>query len=240
MSGMARKVFVLIALKRKRMKSMESSITKGRRAKERYLNGILFKEWKRQAIRENPGREWHTRRLDGLKIINQEPSKWTHHPECSLPLRFTFTFDNQEPYNRQTAIVTVRPSYQVGEVAYIKEAIHRFNVKYASYSSDYTPVMFLQSTNRFHWRWKRGKLSPLFLPYNAARDFAQVTGVGVERLTLPLTPEELEREGGERALEILGQYDGKWVWVYSFKLIEGRIEWQVKSPGIKGGEVRAR
>jgi len=137
------------------------------------MKGILFKSDTIQAIVD--GRKTQTRRLGGLKEINRTSDIW----ECLNPTaRQLVTF-----YNEGTAFCTrVKPRYQVGETVYIKEAIHRFNVEYASYSLDFAPVMFMQSANRFHWRWARDKLSPRSLPREAARYFIMITDVGVERL----------------------------------------------------------
>ena len=64
------------------------------------------------------------------------------------------------------------------------------------------------------------KRSPLFLPEKFARYFIKITGVRAENFLLPLiAPEELEREGGELALDMLAKISGKWVWRYEFKPI---------------------
>ena len=151
------------------------------------LKGILFKPWKAKAISESsPDREWQTRRLDHLKEINQEPDKWRYCKVANIPSGFLFENNGQ--------FKTIQPHYQVGETVYIKEAIHRFNVEYASYDLDFTPVMFLQSANRFHWRWTRDKLSPMFLPHEAARYFIKITDVRAERLQ-GITEEDAIAEG---------------------------------------------
>lgn len=133
--------------------------------------------------------------------------------------------------------VLTRPRYQVGETVYIKEAIHRFNQKYASYDSDFTPVMFLLSANRFHWRWARDKLSPMFLPREAARYFIRVKDVRAERLQ-DIADEDAQKEGVTRPPNYsltpyyrewfkwlwnnINKYpyrweDNPWVWKYSFE-----------------------
>ena len=87
--------------------------------------------------------------------------------------------------------------YRIGEIIYIKEAIHRFNFEYASYDLDFTPVMFLRTANRFHWRWTKDKLPAMFQPYEAARYFIKITDVRAERLQ-EITEQDAEEEGVTR------------------------------------------
>jgi len=47
------------------------------------------------------------------------------------------------------------------------------------------------------------------------------TDVRAERLHLPLSPEELELEAGERALEILSKLDQMWLWRYEYRMVRG-------------------
>ena len=134
------------------------------------MKGILFNSDNIQAIVE--GRKTQARR-----VIKPQPVCYI--PESNINGMFMFGLETN--YNSDAPFL-MKPRYQVGETVYIKEAIHRFNVEYASYSLDFAPVMFMQSANRFHWRWARDKLSPRSLPREAARYFIMITDVGVERL----------------------------------------------------------
>ncbi len=93
--------------------------------------------------------------------------------------------------------------YQPGEGVYLKEAWCE------SYCGE--PICYKLDGKespgpKGFWR------SPMILKAVNARHFLKVTGVRAERLSLPLSPEELKLEGGEPALEYLKDYEGKWLW----------------------------
>ncbi len=111
------------------------------------MKGILFKPQKIKAITDSsPDKEWQTRR-----VIKPQPERGVI-AKCPGD---DISFSNFEMYldYRKTGWIpigkTIKPRDHAGETVYIKEAIHRFNVEDASYDSDFTPVMFLQSANRF-------------------------------------------------------------------------------------------
>ena len=86
------------------------------------MKGILFKPESIQAIIE--GRKTQTRRLGGLKEINQEPDIW----ECQmLPIgvlarQKRIIYGGGKSYYVQYP--NIKPRYQVGETVYIKEAYY--------------------------------------------------------------------------------------------------------------------
>ncbi len=84
------------------------------------MKGILFLDWKRKAILANPDREWQTRRLGGLKEINQEPDKWEFlGKNISISDdKLCFVFGR----NDSSQMRGIKPRYHAGEVVYIKEA----------------------------------------------------------------------------------------------------------------------
>ena len=172
------------------------------------MRGILFKPELIKAIAE--GRKTQTRRLHGLKEINQEPDKWKYHPEMSIPAQgqFTFCYDNQERYNRQTATLTIKSRYQVGEVVFVKEALSRkrsdvfMPASYITYALDFTPVSAINPNEKHPefgrptWIWQKDKLSPLFMPEWAARYHIQLTGVDAQRVQ-EITHGDAIAEGAE-------------------------------------------
>lgn len=192
------------------------------------MKGILFKPDMIKAIVD--GRKTQTRRLSGLKEINREPDRWELLGAPSdVLLYFRFVHINGK-------VMDIRPRYQVGEVVYLKEGIHRFSIEYASYSLDSTPVMCLLTASRFLWRWQRDTLSPMFLPQEAARHHIQITGVGLGRLR-EITEADVIAEGIEDigAGDLRGMYavlwdsinpkfpwdSNPWCWRYEFKKVEG-------------------
>ncbi len=72
-------------------------------------------------------------------------------------------------------------------------------------------------TDRTQMGWH--KRPSIFMPRWASRTTLEITEVRVEFFRVDnLSPQELEREGGNDALFILKElYEGKWVWVLSFK-----------------------
>ena len=140
------------------------------------MKGISFKPWKHKAIRDNPDREWQTRRMDGLKEINKEPDAW-----CISGYKDgAWGFGNL--HCEDDVIIKLR--YQVGDVVYIKEQIYLWkgNDNYTRYSFDGKMVYDSNSLKPLIWRWKKKFLSPMFLPEEAARDFIKFTGIGLGRL----------------------------------------------------------
>jgi len=207
------------------------------------MKGILFKPWKIKAIAESsPDREWQTRRLTGLKEINEHPDEWIlkalfsngqywfQHPSCERD-RYLY---NDYP----------KPNYQVGEVVYIKETLFRHPyLDEAGYVLDKIPVFINQTIGDcLKWRWPKDILSAMFMPQEAARDFIKITGVRAERVQ-DITPSDVTNEGlgwdentlsipndSQMEQDLIRQYallwdsinpkypfkSNPWDWVYSF------------------------
>jgi len=147
------------------------------------MNGILFKDWKIQAIRDNPDREWQTRRLSGLKEINIEPEKWQivmvgGQAHCWGMIKEDFT--------------VVKPRYRVGEIVYIKEAHyaygewHKEEIGWVFHREEDMAVNFDSAIWEHALKGHAGRgwfrRSPLFLPEKDARDFVKIKSVRPERL----------------------------------------------------------
>jgi hypothetical protein len=176
------------------------------------MKGILFtQEMITDIVREvNP--KIVTRRLGGLKYINEQPNYWRldvlldNDVACFLPK------GSRDPIN----LVFIKPRYHAGEVVYIKEAwavAKEFDSLSPTMLSPDTDVWFKNELGGdFVGRWR----SPLHLRADFARYFIKILDVRPERLRLPLAVKELEREGGEPALIMLQKIDGKWVFRYEF------------------------
>jgi len=179
------------------------------------MKGILFKPDMIKAIAE--GRKTVTRRVIKPTVDYQNCVRW----KIDLPIAtgaFIFTAKDGTTAN-------ISPRYRVGEVVYIKEA-HRY------LQNDGDPYDFgvqYKSDSQVKWWRDNGNImeypmdekwrSPLFLKELFARYFIKIAGVRVENFFLAiLTPEELELEGGEQALDMLARISHKWVWRYEFAL----------------------
>lgn len=201
------------------------------------MKGILFRPDMIKAIVE--GRKTQTRRLDGLKEINQEPDSWelSGFNKGGLPDFGVFHFWSIN--NKELPVVTAKPRYRVGEVVYIKEA-WAVNPTYDDLKPSEIPSpAFVTYLNDRHNVVLVGRnRSPLFMPEWAARHFIQITGVRSERLN-QITEEDAIAEGilpeespfdAPPAMRYATLWDSlnpkvKWetnpfVWVYSFKKVE--------------------
>jgi len=150
------------------------------------MKGILFKPeiWQAKLrVLEEYG-EAVTRRVIKPQLVSHGDGWWSHQVG-----KVTTSFQEGE----QTPEMIALAPYQVGETVYIKEKIWRIG-EYAIYYSDSKPVMFVQSANRLKWRWQRQYLSPIHLPYEAARYFVLIEDVRAERLQM-ITEEDAIAEG---------------------------------------------
>jgi len=176
------------------------------------MKGILFKPDMIKAIREN--RKTVTRRLAGLKEINQEPGKWelSGFNEGGKLDFGVVRFWRKDDINIPALVV--KPRYQVGETVYIKEAHYRFGHWQATggvtengrteyeFVAETEEVRYLENPpdsfligpygyfNGTAW-YKR---SPLFMPAWAARYFLKITDVRAEKLC-GITEEDAIAEG---------------------------------------------
>jgi len=182
------------------------------------MKGILFKPWKIKAIADDPDREWQTRRLSGLKVINENPDNWRFvYKELG-----TFYF---EPLDKHCIAVMCKLRYQVGETVYIKEAWwtppHNRNESHNQNIVSYRAIIVEnageEAAQRNRW------LSPLFMPQWAARYFIKILSVTPQRLQ-EITEEDAEAEGfagyniGQIYLRETGNYPvfalGVFVWAW--------------------------
>ncbi len=206
------------------------------------MKGILMTPDNHRAIRD--GRKTVTRRLDGLKEINQEPGKWIavrQDQMVGIPLD-TFIFHNKETSEPEY----IKPRYQVGETVYIKEAYTFYyclggqaNIRYKLDKE----VVWVEKPSDKPMP-KKGYHSPLMMPAWTARDFIQITDVRGERVQ-EITEDDAIAEGIQRS-EKTGRFlpmncdyatwafqflwdsinpkypwgSNSWNWRYEFKRIE--------------------
>jgi len=132
------------------------------------MKGILFTSDMIRAIRE--GRKTVTRRLDGLKEINEHPDEWT--PVAVI--EDSWVIQDWE-FWRGNTLVDVKPRYRVGEAVYVKELWAPCDCGHCPgyiYKADGIPSL----NPPVHWH------SPLFMPEKAARTFRKIMDVRPERL----------------------------------------------------------
>ena len=121
------------------------------------------------------------------------------------------------PYGQVGGRLWVRETWQVVGFSLMTDAPKALKVAYKA--GDGTKVFQVAFTDWHKYssmgysKWRPS----IHMPRWASRIDLEITGKRAERLKLPLSPEELELEGGESALEILKECEGKWVWVVSFK-----------------------
>ena len=190
------------------------------------MNGIMFKPdiWiAKKKVLEQLGFAV-TRRLGGLKELNQEPDKWELIQwKYKMTGKITTGFFFRKNDGKE---IVVHPRYHIGETVYIKEAWatekQYDNLKPSEIPN--TAKIFYVNDGVGEWPIELiiGRLrSPLFMPAWAARDFIQFTDIRPELFRLAqMIPQELELEGGEPALKYLKEYDGKWLWRDEFRRVE--------------------
>jgi len=161
------------------------------------MKGILFKPEDIKAIVER--RKTVTRR-----VIKPQPIAQTLPSPNGTIVRSLGYFWKSHFINQSEDLIYYA-RYQVGETVYIKEAgVWDNKTKFRAYKAN------MPNTQT---KWQ----SPLFMPEWAARYFIKTKDVRAERLSLPLSPEELALEGGETALPILEKINGLWVFRYEFE-----------------------
>jgi len=192
------------------------------------MRGILFKPdiWQAKLkVLEEFGTA-QTRRLDGLKKINQEPDKW------ALLGAYQSISDGSTyfVFSRVIRMAEISPRYQVGETVYVKEA----------WCEDYYGQKIYYKSDggespgpKGFWR------SPLFMPAWAARYLITILDVKAERLQ-EITEEDCIGEGCPHALITLAEVpmqewyhhlwnstnkdypweNNPWVEAYRFKMAE--------------------
>lgn len=142
------------------------------------MKGILMRSEMVKALPK--GKILTTRIEKSLAEINENPDGW------ALVGTIGRGFEFRASFGGELKIISVKPRYQPGETVFVKEGIRRNDEGLfdglARYQADNSPVMFLQSANRFHWRWQRDKLSGMFLPEEAARYHLKILSATPVRL----------------------------------------------------------
>lgn len=149
------------------------------------MKGIYEPPWKIKAILEHPDQEWQTRRLSGLKEINQHPEIWgvkKHGTDYKGRMVWEFKHIIESHY--------IKSPYAVGETVYVKEA-------WAYCPKDFkdTRGIIYKSANKYNeyvasFEWH----SPMFMKAVEARYFLLVTGVKAQRVQ-EITEAEAIAEG---------------------------------------------
>jgi len=187
------------------------------------MKGALFTPDNIRATAEK--RKTQTRRLDGLKEINQEPDKW-------MSTGVKYDSGKIEFYSIQQSdtldFALIKPRYKIGEKAYIKEAHYRYGTwvkngfsksgrqKWTFEAMSATPVKYYDDPPEYEGKslvlpnTKRETIgwylrSPLFLPANLARYFIKITGLLPQRLQ-DITEGDIIAEGIETGLTKIGYY----------------------------------
>ncbi len=169
----------------------------------------LFQKWGRDAIRED--RKTMTRRLNGLKKINERPDEHAKAIElCDDTWSFWFPGNVSEEAARRFYPTGggFKCPWKVGEYRVMTEPLRRGGAEKEGvilYYNDPNRDVIYDDTgdlvysnladNLLDWRrWKRDTLSAMFMPYEAARTICQITNIKVERVQ-DLKSDELEKEG---------------------------------------------
>jgi len=171
---------------------------------------------------EHPEIEFQTRRV----IKPQPPEGY----EYSIKIG---AWTKLIPDTRISTVRTYKPRYQVGETLYIKESwqpVTHFIGKDIALilfrdGNEERVICTKEQWDKAYYYSKIGAYawhSPMMMPSWAARTFVTVLDVKAEKLSLPLPPETLEAEGGERALGILNKIDVLWVFAYTLKVRRGK------------------
>jgi hypothetical protein len=168
------------------------------------MNGILYKPEMINAIVEN--RKTVTRRLSGLKELNQEPDKWEfmrmiNNGKAAL---FWVKADDPEPDDNKRSLV-VKPRYHIGQTVYVKEAWRIINPigEYIHNPYDFG-IEYLSVNHETKWWTDNGNImnypidekihSSMFLPEKFARTFLKIVDVRAERLQ-EITDDDVQKEG---------------------------------------------
>ncbi len=204
--------------------------------------GIIFNTEMVKALQE--GRKTQTRRVmaDQHDIVGFQEFRYVRQQEDKR------SQDISEDYyalmkgnaTRDFRVQYYRCPYgQVGDLLWVRETHYRWGrwVKNGltktgkqawTFKSDTREICYIdeppthifsnKARNTVGW-FKRPSI---FMPRWASRTTLELTEVRAELFRVEnLSPQELEREGGNNALGILKElYDGKWVWVLSFKVVK--------------------
>lgn len=124
------------------------------------------------------GNKTQTRRERGLNMINEKPDQWKHKAIRTEPknIQATFEFIETEEWE-----LIKYPYGKPGDLVYLGEGIRNKN-GFAVYDADGTDVLLDDTGGYMPWKWKPNYISSVYMPANAARYFAKIEKVRVERL----------------------------------------------------------
>lgn len=135
------------------------------------------------------GLKTQTRRTRGLKDINEEPDRWRLDDLDTDPE--LLNLETGEPFTIKGLIATFEdaefdiyrnnryPYGNTGDIVYLGEGI-RNEKGYAVYAADGALVM--RKGEVVPWKWKTNHISSVYMPEFAARYYAKIVNVRVERL----------------------------------------------------------
>lgn len=198
-----------------------------------------------QAIDQN--RKFHTRRIQGLEKINQNPSSWHYQKYGGMAIGPHTGWKHQfwDGTGRGYFNGEIKPKYNEGDILWVRETWAK------------TEIGFVYKAKTCgNDKPKNGWKPSIFMPKEAARFFLKVTGVKAERLQ-DISREDAIAEGIERFDDATFWYknylnqplpgcsnpitsfqtlwmsingveswqSNPWVWVYEFKKIAKPTNW---------------
>jgi len=154
------------------------------------MKGILFTPDNIRAIREH--RKTQTRRLHGLKVVNESPDSWhlaDFYQSTGGNNKWWAWFSKDGAGDKPYLIM---PRYQPTETVYLKEAWKVIDIDTRTLDDPMFHVKVEYKDGYCDWGFhvpRKTKFtipdkwhSPMFLPEGAARDFITITDVKPERL----------------------------------------------------------
>ena len=152
------------------------------------MKSLIFLPWKAQAIHES-NIEWQTRRLGGLKVINQSPDAWCISGQVGAEWGFGNLHCEDD--------IIIKCPFSVGDEVYIKEKYYRLGCwRMNGFTKTGRPHwVFIRLTNDIlfedsppatvcHGRSEPGwyKRPSLFLPADLARTVVTITDIRAQRV----------------------------------------------------------
>lgn len=168
-----------------------------------------------------------TRRLNGLKEINESPDSWELTGMVNNEGWPTFRWIGGE------RLLSVKCPYgTVGDRLYVKEGLERGSGGQVIYRRDKKAVGRFPASGPFCWIWKRNTLSPLHMPKWAARLWLELTAVRVERIQ-EISHDDVIAEGYSNVVDASEFFHSRWdkingpgawehndwVWVLEYKMV---------------------
>lgn len=212
------------------------------------MKGILFKSDMIQAMIDE--RKTQTRRLGGLKEINEDPDRWIRVKPIDKRLLLNSPYKSLWQFSDKDKVFKLaEPRYNIGEMVYIKEAwrmvatddgINDFAIVYP----DGELKFWRDNGKTINYPIDERRHSPLMMPAKYARYFITITDVKPQRIAT-ITRKEISAEGTPHNVTGKSYYrnDGyqrledfrllwdsinkknpfeknEWVWAYTFKRCE--------------------